>query len=407
MSKHKVLLSITASIAAYKSAYLISKLVQNSFEVQVAATDSTLNFIGAATLEGLTSKPVLTNLFEAGKMMNHINLIKWADIIVVCPASANTINKMANGIADNLVTSLFLAHTWDKPILIAPAMNTAMYKHPATQKSLRELEKMGVKVLPTIEGYLACGDVGEGKLLDPDLIYEYICQSLNESVKSKAGSVLITSGATRESIDGVRFISNISTGRTAASIAKHLIKQHYDITFLHGVNSLKPEFGSNNLQFSDFRSLEEKLKQLLSNNHYDYVIHAAAVSDYIIDEIQTGRKSISASNIMKINSGIDTLTLKLKPTYKLLNKLKDFSLNKKVKVFGFKFSAEKDIKNSKLQVNKLFASSNADFVILNHLTDRDNEGQQNNFYIYDQKKLIYKAERPENLAVEIEKLFTN
>lgn len=407
MSKHKVLLSITASIAAYKSAYLISKLVQNGFEVQVAATDSSLNFIGAATLEGLTGKPVLTNLFEAGKMMNHINLIKWADIIVVCPASANTINKMANGIADNLVTSLFLAHTWDKPFLIAPAMNTAMYKHPATQKSLRELERMGVKVLPTIEGYLACGDVGEGKLLDPDLIYEYICQSLNESVKSKAGSVLITSGATRESIDGVRFISNISTGRTAASIAKHLIKQHYDITFLHGVNSLKPEFGSNNLQFSDFRSLEEKLKQLLSNNHYDYVIHAAAVSDYTIDEIQTGSKSISASNIMKINSGIDTLTLKLKPTYKLLNKLKDLSLNKKVKVFGFKFSAEKDIKNSKLQVNKLFASSNADFVILNHLTDRDNEGQQNNFYIYDKKKLIYKAERPENLADKIEKLFTN
>lgn len=407
MSKHKVLLSITASIAAYKSAYLISKLVQNGFEVQVAATDSSLNFIGAATLEGLTSKPILTNLFEAGKMMNHINLIKWADIIVVCPASANTINKMANGIADNLVTSLFLAHTWDKPFLIAPAMNTAMYKHPATQKSLRELERMGVKVLPTIEGYLACGDVGEGKLLDPDLIYEYICQSLNESVKSKAGSVLITSGATRESIDGVRFISNISTGRTAASIAKHLIKQHYDITFLHGVNSLKPEFGSNNLQFSDFRSLEEKLKQLLSNNHYDYVIHAAAVSDYTIDEIQTGRKSISASNTKKINSGIDTLTLKLKPTYKLLNKLKDFSLNKKVKVFGFKFSAEKDIKNSKLQVNKLFASSNADFVILNHLTDRDDEGQQNNFYIYDKKKLIYKAERPENLADKIEKLFTN
>ncbi len=407
MSKYKVLINITASIAAYKSAYLISKLVQNGFEVQVVATESSLNFIGAATLEGLTSKPVLVNLFETGKMMNHINLIKWADIIVVCPASANTINKMANGIADNLVTSLFLAHTWDKPYLIAPAMNTAMYKHPATQESLKKLEKMGVKVLPTIEGYLACGDVGEGKLLDPDLIYEHVFQSLSESVKSKASSVLITSGATREFIDGVRFISNISTGRTSASIAKHLIKQHYDITFLHGINSLKPEFGSNNIQFKDFRSLEQELKQLLSNNHYDYVIHAAAVSDYTIGEIQTGKKSITTSNTMKINSGMDTLTIKLKPTYKLLNKLKEFSLNKKVKIIGFKFSAEKDIKNSKLQVNQIFASSNADYIILNHLTDRDDEGQQNNFYIYDRAKLICKAERTENLVDEIEKLFTN
>ncbi len=404
MSKYKILFNITASIAAYKSAYLISKLVQNDFEVQVVVTDSTLNFIGAATLEGLTGKPVLKDLFETGKMMSHINLVKWADLIIVCPASANTINKMANGIADNLVTSLFLAHSWDKPYLIAPAMNTAMYKHPITQKSLKTLESMGVKILPTIEGYLACGDVGEGKLLDPDLIYEHICQSLNPLPKTK--SVLITSGATREYIDGVRFISNLSTGRTASSIASHLIMKGYDVTFLYGINSIQPSKTRKKFQFSDFRSLEEMLKKLLSENHFDYVIHAAAVSDYTIDEIQANKESILASRIGKLESGYKELTLKLKPTYKLLPKIKEYSLNKEIKVFGFKFSAEKDITESRDQVDHIFSSSNVDYIVLNHLKNRDDNGQQNNFYIFDMKNFISEAETAEILANEIEKLIT-
>src|SRR4030043_2048298 len=132
MSKYKILLKITGSIAAYKSAYLISKLVQNNCEVKVAAIDSALKFIGKATLEGLTSYPVYTDSFEEGQMMSHINLVKWADLTLIAPATANTINKIAAGISDNLVSSLFLAHARKKPYLIAPAMNTAMYEHPAT-----------------------------------------------------------------------------------------------------------------------------------------------------------------------------------------------------------------------------------------------------------------------------------
>lgn len=153
MSKYKILFQISGSIAAYKSAYLISKLVQNNFEVQTVVTQSALQFIGKATLEGLTGKPVLMDTFEESNMMSHIELMKWADLIILAPASANTINKMANGIADNLVTSLFLAHKWDKPYLIAPAMNSAMFKHPATQKSLQTLIDWGIIVLPTDAGY--------------------------------------------------------------------------------------------------------------------------------------------------------------------------------------------------------------------------------------------------------------
>lgn len=407
MSKYKILVNITGSIAAYKSAYLISKLVQNNFDVQVVVTESSLKFIGEATLEGLTGKPVLKDLFENGKMMSHINLIKWADIILVCPASANTINKMANGIADNLVTSLFLAHTWDKPFLIAPAMNTAMYKHPATQKSLAKLKSIGVNVLPTIEGYLACGDVGEGKLLDPDKIYQYIYKALNLNKLTKSSSILITSGATREYIDGVRFISNLSTGKTASSIANNLIMNGHDVTFLHGVNSIQPINANKLVQFTDFQSLEKELKHLLSRNHYDFIIHAAAVSDYTIDEVKSGMKVIPNSKTQKLKSGYDDLIIKLKPTHKLLDKLKDFSLNKKIKVFGFKFSAEKELSKSKMQVKQLFASSDADYIILNHLKDRTKNDDQSRFYLFNKTKLLNESVNTEHLANEIEKLINN
>src|SRR3989339_19375 len=126
MSNYKILIKLTGSIAAYKTAYLISKLVQSGHEVQTVATEAALRFVGKATLEGLSGRPVYTDTFAERKMMGHINLAKWADITLLAPASANTINKMANGIADNLVTSLFLAHDWSKPYLVVPAMNTAM-----------------------------------------------------------------------------------------------------------------------------------------------------------------------------------------------------------------------------------------------------------------------------------------
>ncbi|HHH52247.1 MAG TPA: bifunctional phosphopantothenoylcysteine decarboxylase/phosphopantothenate--cysteine ligase CoaBC, partial [Bacteroidetes bacterium] len=146
MLKNKILIKITGSIAAYKSAYLISKLVQNGFEVNVVVTNDALNFIGEATIEGLTGNEVYTDLYESGKMMSHINLMKWADLIIVVPATANTINKFANGIGDNLITSLFLAFDFSKPYLIAPAMNTNMLLHPSTQKSFSKLNNWGIKI---------------------------------------------------------------------------------------------------------------------------------------------------------------------------------------------------------------------------------------------------------------------
>jgi len=404
MSKYKILFKITGSIAAYKAAYLISKLVQNNFEVQTVVSESALHFIGKATLEGLTGKEVLSDMYENGKMMNHINLVKWADLVILCPASANTINKLANGIADNLITSLFLAHDWNKPYLIAPAMNSNMYHHPITKKSLGVLENLGVKILPTDSGYLACGDIGDGKLLEPEKIYNYILMSLLNK-KPKRGKILITAGATKEYIDGVRYISNISTGKTASTIAKILYENNYDISFLHGTYSEVPDCDFTEYIYDDFESLKKQLYSLIEINKFDFIIHSSAVSDYTIDKIETEGSSFIADKNAKINSELNSLTLKLKPTEKLLNQIKRKSLNKEVVLVAFKFVEQIDSQDPFIQVEKLFHSAQADLVVLNSLTDRKTDNTQRNFYLFDKDKMIAKNESSEKLALTLNKCF--
>lgn len=404
MSKYKILFKITGSIAAYKAAYLISKLVQNNFEVQTVVSESALHFIGKATLEGLSGKAVLSDTYENGKMMNHINLVKWADLVILCPASANTINKLANGIADNLVTSLFLAHDWNKPYLIAPAMNSNMYHHPITKKSLGILENLGVKILPTDSGYLACGDIGDGKLLEPEKIYNYILMSLLNK-KPKRGKILITAGATKEYIDGVRYISNISTGKTASTIAKILYENNYDISFLHGTYSEVPDCDFTEYIYDDFESLKKQLYSLIENKKFDFIIHSSAVSDYTIDKIETEGSSFIADKNAKINSELNSLTLKLKPTEKLLNQIKRKSLNKEVVLVAFKFVEQIDSQDPFIQVEKLFHSAQADLVVLNSLTDRKTDNTQRNFYLFDKDKMIAKNESSEKLALTLNECF--
>lgn len=404
MSKYKILFKITGSIAAYKAAYLISKLVQNNFEVQTVVSESALHFIGKATLEGLSGKAVLSDTYENGKMMNHINLVKWADLVILCPASANTINKLANGIADNLITSLFLAHDWNKPYLIAPAMNSNMYHHPITKKSLGVLESLGVKILPTDSGYLACGDIGDGKLLEPEKIYNYILMSLLNK-KPKRGKILITAGATKEYIDGVRYISNISTGKTASTIAKILYENNYDISFLHGTYSEVPDCDFTEYIYDDFESLKKQLYSLIENKKFDFIIHSSAVSDYTIDKIETEGSSFIADKNAKINSELNSLTLKLKPTEKLLNQIKRKSLNKEVVLVAFKFVEQIDSQDPFIQVEKLFHSAQADLVVLNSLTDRKTDNTQRNFYLFDKDKMIAKNESSEKLALTLNECF--
>ncbi len=161
---------LSGSIACYKACFVISRLVQAGHEVQTACTSSALQFVGPSTLEGLTGRPVFSDVHETGRRMDHIDLANWADLAVVCPATANTINSLANGIATDPIGNLFLAYDLKKPFLVAPAMNTKMLEHPATRDSIVKLQSWGVQVLETDAGQLACGDEGMGRLLEPEKI---------------------------------------------------------------------------------------------------------------------------------------------------------------------------------------------------------------------------------------------
>lgn len=169
-----ILFQLSGSIACYKACTVISRLTQQGHAVQCVASAAALKFVGAATLEGLSGRELLTDTFQAGKWMEHIELNRWATRAVLCPATANRLNKMAAGIADDLIGNLWLTHDFAKPLFVVPAMNTKMWQHPITQASIAKLTTLGVTVLQPAAGNLACGDVGEGRLLEPDEILKAI-----------------------------------------------------------------------------------------------------------------------------------------------------------------------------------------------------------------------------------------
>lgn len=400
MLKYKILVKITGSIAAYKAAYLISKLVQNNFEVRIVLTQSALKFIGIATLEGLSGQPVYTDTFKEGQMMGHIELTKWADLTILVPADANTINKYAAGIADNLVTTLFLAHDRTKPYLIAPAMNTKMYEHPATQASLAKLIRWGLKVLATDTGHLACGDEGAGKLLEPDLIFNCIVKNLNTSEKKL--NVLITFGGTKENIDDVRFITNLSTGATGKNLSDYFSMRGHNVTALKSYDAAITDSVIKVIEFSDYKSLNDNLKHELGYNSYDVVIHLAAVSDYSPQSMKLGQLEEKLPLKSKLKSNEGNLEIKFVRNPKIINSIKDWSINKNIKLIGFKLLTSSNGKKSKI-INRLFSESKADFVVYNSLDSRV-ENKQYNFEILNCDGKLKEAENASELAEELEKI---
>ncbi|MFN7824455.1 MAG: bifunctional phosphopantothenoylcysteine decarboxylase/phosphopantothenate--cysteine ligase CoaBC [Pseudobdellovibrionaceae bacterium] len=387
MSKSKVLVLMSGSIAAYKACSLISKLVQNNYEVQVAASSSALQFVGAATLEGLTGRPILTDNFQSGHMMSHIHAIRWADLVIAVPATAHLINRMAQGIGDDLLTTLFLAHDFKKPFLIAPAMNTTMYLHPTTQKSLSTLKSWSLEILETASGVLACGEVGWGKLLDPELIFAEI-QSRRTAQPSAtevpvriqtASRVLITSGGTQEPIDQVRVLSNKSTGSTGALLAETLCNLGMDVTFVTSAQGKRPQSQMKTLEFETFKDLEKNLKSELQTESYDFVIHAAAVSDFSIEKIEVAGQSLDQGQ--KVSSEQD-VTLKLRRNPKLITEIRYWSKNPRMKLIGFKMTATQDQTQWQKAVEKVFLNSQPDLVVHNDMSEMNWKTGQHVFHIY-------------------------
>ena len=431
--RHKILVALTGSISCFKACALISKLAQLGFELEVIATAGALEFVGRASLEGLVGKKIHTDTFEPGQYMAHIQLAKWADLILIYPASANSINKFAHGIGDDLLSTTLLARdlkSSDPCVWIAPAMNSKMYQHPATQLSIKTLSGWGFRVMETGSGALACGDVGEGRLIEPETllaeIQNHFLTTRKPSRLERPLNILLTSGGTRETIDSVRSICNTSTGKTGAALADQLAESGHALTHLRAIDSvasIHPQIKT--LTFTDFANLEAKLIRVLTGDQtpgtpatpvFDVVIHLAAVSDYSVAGISLagrGNKSENAPEIspknnrghvagnqhvnnqpsgsesgrefapnadLKLDSNAD-LQLRLKKNRKLIDHLREWSGNPKLQLIAFKLTHTNSEGERLEAVKKLASHANANWIIHNDLNEIHQA--QHVFTIYD------------------------
>lgn len=307
MTCPNILLAITGGISAYKSAVLARLLIKAGCTVRVMMTDGACEFITPLTLQALTGNEVHTKLLddEAERGMGHIELAKWADMVVIAPASANTIGRLAGGLADNLVTTVALATT--APIVIVPAMNQAMYAHAIVQDNLAKLTRFGYTVLTPDSGEQACGDVGAGRLPEPDDLCERILTLLakSQTPQSLRGKkVIITAGATVEAIDPVRFLSNHSTGKMGFAIAKACMNAGADVTIVAGRGvHLPTPFGAKRITVTTADDMLSACQLVMTDDSDSIFIATAAVADYKVANI--------ASQKIKKTSNQDDLTLAL------------------------------------------------------------------------------------------------
>ena len=403
MSGSNILFVFTGSIACYKACDAVSQLVQLGHRVRTVATVSALRFVGPATLEGLTGTPVLSDAFAPGAAMEHINLTRWADLVVVCPATANTINRFAAGLADDLVGALFLARQRTKPWLIAPAMNPAMWSHPATIAAAARLRGWGVQLLPVGEGHTACGEHGEGRLAEPVQIVAAIEAALARPIRQLR--VLVTSGGTSEPIDGVRVLTNLSTGGTGALIATHLARCGHEPVLLRARRAQRPERPCREEVFESFAELETALARLLGQERYDAVIHAAAVGDFGVESVIVDGQ-VQPVGAAKLDSESPPL-LRLKCHPKLVDRLRGLSPTPLV-VIAFKLTRGRTPAGMNEAVRALFAHSGADWIVHNDLNARaaGDGAFPADIYQPDGQVAVACRSRPE-LAATLERLLVN
>jgi len=274
--KH-IVLGVTGSIAAYKTAMLASMLKKRGADITVIMTQNATNFMNPITFESLTGNKCLIDTFDRNFQFNveHVALAKLADVVMIAPASANVIAKAAHGIADDMLTTTLLA--CQCPKIFAPAMNTRMYQNPVVQDNMKLLSHYGMEVITPASGYLACGDTGEGKMPEPELLFEYIVRALYP--KDMQGiSVLVTAGATREKIDPVRYISNRSSGKMGYAVAQQAAARGAEVLLVSGPVSLQPPAGVRCVQVESARQMRDAVLSAYSDS--DVVIMAAAVADY-------------------------------------------------------------------------------------------------------------------------------
>ncbi len=352
-----ILLGITGGIAAYKIPLLIRLLVKAGANVKVIATSSALDFVAPLTLATLSKNPVLTSFKdESNNWNNHVELALWADFFVVAPATANTIAKFANGICDNFLLACFFSAKC--PILIAPAMDLDMYQHPTLKNNLNQLEKFGNKILDAPAGELASGLSGEGRMEEPEQIFEAIKKHFTTSLPLKGKKIVITAGPTVEKIDPVRFISNFSTGKMGIALAEHAANLGADVNLIIGPTKVSASENINRIDIVTAEDMYNAVHQQVKNA--DIIIMAAAVADFT-PETSSDKKIKKDEQTAKSNE----LVIKLKPTKDILASVGKIK-NKNQLLVGFALETHDELENAK----KKLAKKNLDYIILNSLNDK-------------------------------------
>lgn len=349
----KIILGITGSIAAYKSALLARLLVRAGAEVKVVMTHSARDFVTPLTLSTLTKNQVFSEFTTGnhGEWVNHVELGLWADLLLIAPASANTLAHCANGLCRNLLQASYLSARC--PVFFAPAMDLDMWKHPATQMNVERLQSFGNQIIEPGNGELASGLVGEGRMAEPEDILERIEDFFSLRRQMHGKRILVTAGPTQEAIDPVRYISNHSSGKMGYALAEELASRGASVTLLSGpvaLNTKNPGINCIRVQ-----SAEEMLKHALEQfPACDAAILTAAVADYQADEVSTE----------KIKKSTDSIQLSLKKTPDILANLGKMKRNDQILVgFALETNAGKEHAESKLK------NKNLDFIVLNMLSN--------------------------------------
>lgn len=348
-----VVIGITGGIAAYKIAGLASMLKKQHCNVEVIMTENAQKFITPNTFEALTGNRCITDTFDRNHSfeIEHISLAKKADFFMIAPASADIIGKIANGIADDMLSTTVMACRC--PVAIAPAMNTKMFENPIVQDNLAKLKKFGYEIIQPASGYLACGDTGAGKMPEPAELYGYIEKSLAFKKDMEGLKVLVTAGATQEAIDPVRYITNHSSGKMGYAVAKACMLRGADVTLVSGQTSLAPLKFVNNISVVSANDMFEAVKGNYSQ--CDIIIKAAAVADYTPSEYTDS----------KIKKSDDDMSIKLSRTEDILSWL---GKNRSDKQFICGFSMETD--NLLANSRKKLERKNVDMIACNSIREK-------------------------------------
>lgn len=372
----KILIVICGGVSAYKSLEFIRALRKNKAEIKTIITKSAKEFVTPLSITSLSQGKVYEDLFnpENEAEMDHISLSRWADLIVVVPATANTLSKLSNGTCDDLASTVILAS--NKKIFLVPAMNVRMWEHPSNQKNINNLREYGYKIIGPEIGDMACGEYGSGKMTEPSEIFKYVENYFKQLKKNNGLKALITAGPTREYLDPVRYITNKSSGKQGYELAKSFRDKGFDTTLISGKTNLKPVEGIN---YIEIETADQMLKETLNNLPVDVAVFSAAVADYKAKNYSKEKIKKSDQQNINLTKNVDIISYVSKHN----------SLRPKLTI-GFAAETENIDENAK----KKLSEKNCDWIIANDVSNEE-IGFNSDF---NQVKIFYKNNSDESIG---------